>query len=204
MWRAWEGVAGGVLAATGCDDPPRDAWVLASAFGVDVRPRVGPARLVGDTIFVDLRGRESRQQWQIAHELGHWALRHAGEHDSERAADYVGAALLLPRHRFQRDMVVASWDLAALRDMYPHVPWSVLARRVTHLTDAVTTVWDQGSCSARYESPWRGRPRFVPTEEEAALADACLASGEVIRDGHTGAWPAFEGRKRRVVTLASR
>lgn len=202
MWRLWEGIAADVLSQTGCDDPPVNALELADLCGLEIRARFGPASLVGSTIYVDLRGRETRQQWQVAHELGHWALRRANEHDSEQGADYVAAALLLPRRQFHRDLIALDWDLGELRARHPNAAWSVIAKRATHVADAVATVWDRGYCKARVESPWFDRPRYVPTESEAALADACLESASVIRSGFIGAWPVFEPPWRRVITLA--
>lgn len=198
----WEGIARELLEQTGCDDGPVDALELAGLCGLKVRARCGPASLRGDAIYVDLRGRDTRRQWEVAHELGHWALRRAGEPSCERGADYVGAALLLPRKRYAHDLHACDWDLAQLRVMHPHAPWSWLARRVTHVTEAAALVWDHGHCVSRVESPWRVGARYVPTEDEAALADACLASGEPIRDGRAGAWPVFDRRWRRVVTIS--
>jgi len=201
VWQTWEGVARELLEAVELDAPV-DALELAALCGLTLRARFGPARLDGSTVYVDVRGRPTRVQRDVAHELGHWALRRSGELDSERDADYVAAALLLPRETFRRDLIAASWDLNLVRQRHPHPPWSWLAARATHVADAVATVWDAGYCSARYESPWRDSPRFVPTEDEAALADAVLASGEPVRHGFVGGWPVFERRWRRVVTLS--
>jgi hypothetical protein len=203
MWQTWEDIAAALLAELELDDgDPPDALELAVLCGLRIEPRCGPASLCGDAIRVDLRGRPTRVQRDVAHELGHMVLREHRETESERAADYVGSALLMPRKPFRRALVASSWDLEQLSRLYSRPPWSWLAARVTHVTDAVALVWDGGYCTRRIESPWVERPRGVPTEEEAALADACLASGEAIRDGFVGAWPVFDGRRRRVVTLA--
>jgi hypothetical protein len=203
-WWEWEGIAASLLAELELDDAvdPPDALELAALCNLRILPRCGPARLVDNTVHVDLRGRPTRVQRDVAHEIGHMLLREHSEPDSEHGADYVGVALLMPARAFKRALIASGWDLAELARLYPRVPWSWLAARVTHVTDAVASVWDGGYCTRRIESPWVEWARGVPTEAEAALADACLASGEIVRDGFTGAWPVFEGRRRRVVTVS--
>lgn len=65
-----------------------------------------------------------RRRWAVAHELGHALLAEAGERDSERGADCVGAALIAPYPAVRmygdnwRDLAFdlgASQTLAALR-----------------------------------------------------------------------------------------
>lgn len=50
----------------------------------------------------------------IAHEIGHWALRQTGVDDSEAGADYVAAALLMPRVEFARSVVELGADYTQL------------------------------------------------------------------------------------------
>lgn len=59
----------------------------------------------------------------IGHELGHWALRREGarfdaEADEERAADYVGAALVATHAAFRRAVREHGTDVRALAEVF--------------------------------------------------------------------------------------
>lgn len=199
-WETWEGVGASLLDEVELDGAV-DALELAALCGVPVRARCGPSALVGGEVLVDLRGDPRRVQRDVAHELGHWALRRAGEDDSERGADYVAGALLMPRRAFRCALIASGWDLAALARIYA-APWPWLAARVPQVADAVATLWEGRYCIARLASPWEPWARGVPTEEEAALSDACRESGEAMRHGLTGAWLVEGTSPRVVVTIA--
>lgn len=149
----WEGIAADVLEATGCDDPPVDAFELADLCGLSIAPsgRQGAFRR-GDSIFLDLKARTVRQHGLVAHELGHWSLERADEHDTEVAARYLAGAFLLPRIAFERDLGQTEWDLRRLRLRHPNASAEMIARRIVNLRDAVTSIWDDGKMARRWGS----------------------------------------------------
>lgn len=171
-----------------------DAIDIAESWGLEVcYSDAGESILMGDTIFVPRKVRLSRLQWLVAHELGHWALRRAGEDDSdERSASYVGGAVLVPRRDLSRSLR-QGWDLDELRRQHPYAPAHAIAVRVAQVREAGVAVYDQG----------RLRRRWGPTvEKERELADAALQSGLAARlDACTGGWPVFDGSYRRVIVL---
>ena len=78
--RKWLG-ADALVVAPATLRVPACTFFVAGARRIAVKPHLPPA---------------ARRFW-IAHELGHAILARAGEEDSERAADYLGAALMAPR-----------------------------------------------------------------------------------------------------------
>jgi hypothetical protein len=200
-----EGVAADLLEATGCDDPPVDAYELAECCGLRLKPAAsGTASIVGDVLSVPLRARDVRQHGQIAHELGHWALRRVGEPDEHPSVRYVAGALMLPRQPFERD-IAADWNLERLRARHVHTSAEMIARRIVNLRDAVCSVWDQGKLHRRIVSPWLPerllRSRVSRIERE--LAEACLATGVPVHgDSLLSAWPVFSPGWRRVIVVA--
>jgi hypothetical protein len=194
MRESFEGIAA-ELHERAPTEPPVDAVELAEGLGLEVcYSDAGEAILMGSTIFVPRRVRISRLHWLIAHELGHWALRDAGEDDTcERAANYVGGALLLPRAVLNQQLR-SGWDLERLRRSHPHAPASAIAARVVQLREeAGAAVYDQGRLRHRWGRAFRDEPR---------MAAEALATGAPVRlDDLTGAWPVFDGTYRRVIVL---
>lgn len=91
-----EGIALELLRATGCDDPPVDAFELAECCGLRV-VYGSAARLMGSTITIPARVTYARRlHGLVAHELGHFALRRARLDDCEQSARYLAGALLVP------------------------------------------------------------------------------------------------------------
>src|SRR5690606_35378099 len=86
--------------------------------------------LIGDRIFVDETARSTRRAFAIAHEIGHHLQRKHGLRDTERGANYLGAALLLPRLDFIADLRRWGWDLIALRARHRHASFEALAHRI--------------------------------------------------------------------------
>lgn len=181
-----------------------NAIALAELLGVEVRFTGGErAQLQGDTIYVSSRSRHVRQQGLIAHELGHWALAYSGEPDSEEAAAYVGAALMLPRAHFDRDLKRTAWDLRELQAKHIHCSAEMIARRIASMRDACVTIWDQGRLKARIPSPWLPEPYRRISAFERELAAQVLESGETIKvDELVWGFPVFSGWHKRVITVA--
>jgi hypothetical protein len=201
----FEGIAAEILGETGCDDPPVDAFELAAACGLEVRPgpRGGRGGRRGDTILVDLTARLVRQHGIVAHELGHWALERAGEDDSENGARYLAGAFMLPRRPFERDLVETSWNLEALRARHLNASAEMIARRIVALRDAVASIWDQGKLRARVSSPWLPDPFKRASRLERELVAEVLEGGEAVQaDSMIWAVPVFTQGWRRVVVVA--
>jgi hypothetical protein len=201
---AWEeGVALGLSRELGDPDPPISAFGLAALCGLRVVAGTrGSARLVDSYIEVDTTVRPERQHGLVAHELGHWALRRAGEVDTEQAASYVGAALLLPRRQFMRDLSATRWDLRALRAKHVNCSAELIARRIVTVRDAVVSVWDNGKLKTRLASPWLpdGLRRMSRFERE--LAAQVLATGETVEAGAlVWGFAVFDGIHHRVITV---
>lgn len=210
-WEGYEGVARSVHEETGIG-PPVDAFELAGACGLTVVAGArGEARLDGDVLSYDATARPVRQHGQIAHETAHYVLRLYGESheafddgaDPEAAARYTAGALLLPRARFDRDLLETAWDLRELQRRHPNASAEMIARRLTQLREAVATVLDNGRVRDRIRSPWMPEPSKRMTSLERELADAALETGEMQSAGNLlAAYPFFDGHWRRVIVVA--
>lgn len=109
----------GFLREIGSPPPPIDAFVLARAARLSVRYG-SPARLSGHTVYVPRRAGHRMQHWIVAHELGHVLA--ADFETSDRTADLVAMALLLPRDALLSDVALVGRDAAALAERHPNVP----------------------------------------------------------------------------------
>lgn len=182
---------------------PVNADRLAHRLGLVVRDG-GPGCegvLIGHRIFVDEGLRPERRAFAIAHEIAHHLQRTAGFPDTERSANYLGSALLLPRDDFERDLRRVGWHLAHLRKSHPAASHEALARRIVALRDARAVVFDR---------PHRGQLRWyaipsestVPDAEENEAAHEAFACGTPI-DLRAGlsAWPVIEPKWARVIVV---
>lgn len=176
-------------------EAPVDAMELAACCGLEVRlSEIRDALLYDGTIYVSRRARISRIHLLVAHELGHWALARAAQADSERDADYLAGALLVPRRALERDLR-SGWDLDALRAMHVHAPASTIATRIAQVREATAAIYDQGRLSRRVG------PELASERE---LVARVLGEERAVRvDATTGAWPVIEGRSRRVIVVGS-
>ena len=198
-----ESIALSVHRETGLDDPPVDAFELAALCGMTLRPARNGRGFASDSVIAyPARSRRVRQHGVIAHELGHWALRWAGEDDSEQGADYLAGALLLPRRCLDTDLK-NSWDFSLLRARHVNVSAEMLARRITQVRDAVATIIDHGQVKSRVTSPWiNGRQWKRMSRWERNLADQALETEETVYgDELCYAVPVIEGTWRRVVVV---
>ena len=196
-----EGVAREALDAT-ATTAPVDAYALAAAVGLQVRPWAGPGAMLdrdASTVWLSSRPlRLVRQHGLVAHEVGHWLAGLHGLPDEEEVARYLAGALLVPRETLDRQLR-AGWSIVRLRELHPHASAEMLARRVTQLRPAVATVLDGPRLHVRVASPWLdvGRVAAVTDLEADLVAQARLEGREVSADGPTVATPA--GRSRVVV-----
>lgn len=189
-----EGIAEDILRESLCEEPPVDALEVASCCGMEVVcSDVGEAILMGGAIFVPRRAGVGRVQKMVAHEIGHWGAARAGIEDTEEVADFIGAAILVPRRALVRELR-AGWDLEALRRRHVYAPASLIADRIARVRQATAAVYDGQ----------RLRRRTGPRQPiEVELRDEALATGLAVRvDDRTGAWPIDVGSSwRRVVVL---
>lgn len=193
-----EGIAADVLREADYEEGPIDATVLAHCCGFEVFLSDTPeAVLLGDGIYIPRRMRISRKHFQIAHELGHWAIARVRQPDSEQDADYLGGAMLVPWRTITRELR-AGWNLTDLRARHPHASAEVIAYRVTQVREAAAAIYDGGRLRKHIGD------RDIMPANEREIVDEVLATGEAVRlDDLTGGWPVFDGAYRRVIVLAS-
>lgn len=199
-----EGAAIALLERAGEPDPPISAVAIAKTLGYRVYASPLPgARLCGTTIEVCGGYRKERQHFHVAHELAHVALRTAGEEDSESAADYVGAAIMLPRRAFDRDLKESAWDMRELRAKHVNCSAEVIARRIVTMRDAAVCIFDNGKLKTRVFSPWLSDGFRRISSFEKDLAERVLESGETEKAGELlWGFPVFsDDGWRRVITV---
>lgn len=207
---AWEGVARGLLADTGFDDgEPVCAFELATVCGFKIRPRRGPQRidLAERTIHLDFKQRWERQQAIVAHELGHWALGRAREEprdeESEQAAWFVGASLIVPRESLYAQLRKTQ-RLDDLALAHPNASRELLGRRIIETRSGFLTIIDNGRIRKRIASPHietAPPPQLSPLERD--LVQAAYKTARPARLGLTQAVPVFEGWRERVVLVTA-
>ena len=203
----WEGIAAELLERTGCGDPPVDAFELAGYCGLSVRLGDCAASYLlhrERAILVPRALRSVAQHGRIRHELAHFALRRAREDDCEAAARYIGGALGLPWHAFDRDLAETGWRFDELQRRHPYCSAEAIARRITTMRDAAVLIVDNGSVSIRLVSPWLStRTLRAGTPLEYALAKRALEVGSIVHeDDLVYAVPLVDGIHRRVVVVS--
>lgn len=194
--RFLEGIARGVH-DLGIESPI-DAFTLAALLGVELRPGPGNGELDGDRITYPSRARHVRQHGVIAHELGHWLLGwHQQDPHDEPAARYLAGALMLPREAFLADLAACAWDLFDLQRRHPNASAEMIVVRMTQVSDACASIWDQGKLTRHYASAeW-----LVDLAADRELMDRVLTLEATVRGENEIAWPIFDGRARRVVVV---
>lgn len=117
----------------------------------------------------------------IGHELGHWLMaRHGGDVHDERAADYLGAALLAPRSAFIAAHRALGDDLPALAEAFSttetgaalrlgevhRIPLAVISPALVRLRGPEEWVWPDESTLRRW-----ARGRALPGIRKVRLTD---------------------------------
>ncbi len=204
-FRSWEADAAQLRAEVGLDDVVVHPKILASRYELDVR---GAGRrgscISGDRVLVDAGAPAEQQAFDLAHELGHFAIaRYRGE-QSERGASYIAGALLLPRRPMTAALVRFGWDLEQLRRHFLHSSHEVIARRIADVAEAVVTVSDGRRVLARVASPWLAPPRPTLTGIERELLRRAVEQGRRVDEGWISATPYLGGQHRRVIVIAER
>ena len=152
---------------------------LAARYGVEVRYESfqgSDAFVMGRTIYLNPDLYPPRMNWKFCHELAHILLGHntdgAIEREHEREADELAVDLLLPPEEFQS--AAATMDLAALKEVYPHVSWEAVARRWIQVNPAVLTIYDNELLTRRLAVDGINYPHRT-TAAEFRLVQRCYA-----------------------------
>ncbi len=187
---------------------PVDPDILASELDVvvmDGGPNCHGLHLHdSNRIWIDDSARSERRSFAVAHELAHLLLRRAGLPNTERNANYLASALLLPRDDFRRSMRRVGWELLLLKSEHRHASFEAIARRVVALRPRTRAwVFDKPLAGQpgrkRYCIPYGGR--LTHEESEAArLAAGHGAPLELVAG--VEAWPLLEASWLRVIVLA--
>lgn len=127
-----ERIADDIRGQAGVDGAPSK---LARALGIDIAyvtgmvDRGGLAQHNGRW-FIGVRRSlpEAYREHTIGHELAHWWARTNGVVDSEERADYIGAALLLPRIAFFERIHAIGYDLSELAATFAATETAVALR----------------------------------------------------------------------------
>ncbi len=191
-----EGIARVTLERYGFDDPPVDAFDLAGEmkFGIEWMDGAAPAWRFKRTIHIPRAPRPTRIHSQICHEIAHALLDEYRVAQSERAARYLGAALLVPWRALDRGLRVG-WNLRVLMARHLNASAELIARRVVDMRHARFSVFDAGKLRYRIGEAH---------ESEREMVAEVAASGAAVRlDDLTGAWPINDGRWQRVIVLAA-
>jgi hypothetical protein len=200
----WEGVAASFLEPIGVDEP-LDPRLLCVPYELELVPmgeRSGSSACTrGAYVKFPALALPQRQSGIVAHELGHVALRLAGEdwHD-EQAASFVGAAILVPRRPLLRALRRHGANLDALRPIFEHASPELLARRVADVGEYACTVV-YGGRHQRVKrhapnAPWAPWAVAGPTlsDEEHALVEDARAHGAAEIHGARAwfiDWPGY-------------
>lgn len=117
-------------------------------------------------ILVNENDRSERQNFTIAHEIGHYELDHlTGSEqtwEQEEEANLFAADLLLDPAELRG---LAYEPIEKLKETFPHCSHEVIARQCLKHRDAVMTIFDNYHMTARILSPLIGRDRKIPLQD---------------------------------------
>jgi hypothetical protein len=188
----WESVGLDLYARLGSPRAPLNAFELARDAGFDVVGGLrGRARLVGDCMIqIDETTHVSAQHWQVARELGRWALWCAGMPLSDDAADHVASALLMPTAECLA-MLLTALDPEVHVPRCQYVAFELMARRMATLEGAIVTTWRAGRVMRRF-TPGYLQPGN-PSASERSLAARVRSSPRPIYAEERRAYAVYEG-----------
>src|SRR6185312_5180867 len=85
------------------------------------------------SIYVAPYSHQPRAEWVIGHELAELEIpEHLGD-DHEHVCQAIAARLMMPTREFFDSGSSCDWDLAVLRQWWPHCSWQAMARRVAEV-----------------------------------------------------------------------
>ena len=127
-------------------------------------------------ILVNQNDRPERQNFTIAHEIGHYVHNHLNESEQtweqEEEANIFAADLLLDPAELRG---LAYEPLDALKENFSHCSYEVIARQCLKHRDAVLTIFDNFHMTARIISPLMNREGRIPLQDyEFETVKRCL------------------------------
>lgn len=201
-WQEMEGIAQEFVDSAGLNALPVDIHLLAHCHGVHViRGAVREAATTGNLVVYVERETAERTLFDIAHELAHVAIGKPCTRDPgvERAANYIGGALLAPGREAQAFLRRTGHDLQALVDS-SGMSWEACGRRYVQLNSALLRVWDGSRLSVNVASPWMTVRPIAPHELEATK-EARATRAHVRPGGRSGTYYVGGQEVERVVAV---
>ena len=127
-------------------------------------------------ILINKNDRPERQNFTIAHEIGHYVHNHLNESEQtwqqEEEANLFAADLLLDPAELRG---LAYEPLDSLKEEFPHCSYEVIARQCLKHRDAVLTIFDNFHMTARITSPLMNREGKIPLQDfEFETVKRCL------------------------------
>ena len=145
----------------------------------------------------------TRREFTVAHELMEANLPLGIPADvKESWCDRGAAALMMPAREFLESGTACGWDLAVLREWWPHCSWNALVRRVTDLVPGTAaSAWHEARRRFRQVHPAVELPEHADELEEFVAAEALQGgSSELALAGvQVRAWKTGPGRAVAVV-----
>jgi antitoxin component of RelBE/YafQ-DinJ toxin-antitoxin module len=116
-----------------------DAFDVAECLGLTIsqgkRTFLSP---VHNHVCLPTHLRPERQQFQLAHEIGHLVLRAHGIEDTEPCCNRFASSLLMPRRDFIAAMKRYGWQISWLKERFPRVSHEAIGRRICALRSSAT------------------------------------------------------------------
>jgi hypothetical protein len=223
---ALDAVAEETLGLAGICEPPVDALTVAGRLGIAVAwderqegrgryVRLGNQGIGASRPAILLRpdGRQEREHWAVAHEIGEHTAHRIFETLSvdpaeapvgarEVVANRLASRLLLPTRWLVDEVVNCGWDLFELKQRFASASHELIARRMLEFSPPIiVTIYDEGAITFR-RSNLAGRPP-APSPCERECREEAHRCGWAVHaeDGPTriDAWPVHEPDWRREV-----
>ncbi len=191
---ALESTAEGLLWEAGVEEPPVDAFLVATRLGLLVTEdyalpaRAEFVRLAGGgatfggpsqpTIVLGAEDRLERRQFAVAHELGEFAAARVFDRlgadpremqlgTREQIANGLAGRLLLPKAWFTRWGSWCDWDLLELKTTFATASHELIARRMLEASPkVVVTLFDHGNLVWRQTSFHRPAGPILSVEHD--------------------------------------
>ncbi len=218
-----------ILAKSGTEAPPVDAFAVARGLGVAVAwddGQEGRARYVRlsdrqagsgrATILLRPDPRLERQQWAVAHEIGEhmayhvfaaWGVdpRETTADARETVANHLAGRLLVPTAWFAVDAAACDWDLIAMKVRYRTASHELIARRMLECRPPVIiSIFDHRKITFR-RSNLPGRAPPPSTAEMECWRDVHRRNHPLRTRAGTNliqGWPIHEeGWKREILRM---
>ncbi|MCH7955839.1 MAG: ImmA/IrrE family metallo-endopeptidase [Candidatus Marinimicrobia bacterium] len=160
-------------------------------------------------ILINQNDRAERQNFTIAHEIGHYVHNHLNESEQtwqqEEEANSFAADLLLDPAELRG---LAYEPLDDLKETFSHCSYEVIARQCLKHRDAVLTIFDNFHMTVRILSPLMNREGKIPLQDyEFETVKRCLKQRKRIhrRNNEMECWANYiedpPGTKFRRVIL---